>query len=120
MSKDDQLLDEARGFCDPSTGEVLQCIPEELMQKLRMAQPARGVPGKASKHTESYATWFVFLNSDIRDHVMSEWRLAHRALDRKRRRRTAVAKTPSESTRNSEPPGNQGLKLFVRGRKSEE
>ena len=43
MSKDEQLLDEARVFCDPSTGEVLKRIPEELMQKLRMAQLARGV-----------------------------------------------------------------------------
>jgi hypothetical protein len=119
MSKDDQLLDEAQRFCDPSTGEVLQRIPEELMQKLRMAQLARGVPGKASRHTGSYATWFVFLNSDIRDHVMSERRLAQRARNRQRSRRTAVAKTPSQSTRKSEPHGNQGLKQFVQRRQSD-
>ena len=38
MDNVDQLLNEARGFCDPSTGEVLQRIPEELMQKLGTKQ----------------------------------------------------------------------------------
>ena len=102
MSKDDQLLDEARGFCDASTGEVLQRIPEELMQKLRKAQLARGVPGKANKQTDSYATWFVFFNSDIRDHVMSEWRMNAQAKKRKRRRGKGAAQTPSQSTKKSD------------------
>ena len=120
MDKVDQLIDEAREFCEPSTGEVLRRIPEELMQKLRAAKLARGIPGKPNKNTGSYATWFVFLNSDIRDHVMGEWRRAQRSLNRKRRQRTAAANALSPSIRNTESAGNQGLKLFGRGRKSEE
>ena len=40
-----KLLDEARRYCDQKTGEVVQRIPEELMDKLRAAKLARGIPG---------------------------------------------------------------------------
>ena len=71
MSEDEQLLDEARPFCDAATGEVVERMPEELMQRLRAAKLARGIPGQASQ-----ATWFVFLNSEIHDGVLVEYRKA--------------------------------------------
>ena len=37
-------------------------LPEELMNKLRVAKLARGVPGKRSERTETYPAWFVFLS----------------------------------------------------------
>jgi len=45
MKEHEQLLDEARNFCNQTTGEVLDRIPEELMNRLRAAKLARGVPG---------------------------------------------------------------------------
>lgn len=84
MSEDQKLLDEARRFCDPTTGEVLRRIPEELMNKLREAKLARGIPGKRSRRTETYATWFVFLNSEIGNRVLAEWRKAKAARKRAR------------------------------------
>ena len=118
MSKHDLLLNEVRTFCDSQTGEVLKRIPEELMQKLRLAKLAKGIPHKASKRTDSYATWFVFFNSDIRDDVMNEWREAQRALNRKRHTRPPNAKTPSEPTK-PHSSNNQGLKQFVKRRTSD-
>ena len=82
MSEHQELLDEARRFCDPITGEVVQRIPEELMKTLREAKLARGIPGKPSQRTESHATWFVFLNSEIRDRALAEWRKASAARKR--------------------------------------
>jgi hypothetical protein len=84
MSEHQELLDEARRFCDPTTGEVVQRIPEELMKTLRQAHLARGIPGKRSQRTESHATWYVFLNSEIRDRVLAEWRKANAARKRGR------------------------------------
>ncbi len=66
----------ARNFCDPTTGEVLQRIPEELMNKQRAAKLARGVPGRRNERIETYATWFVFLSDDFRDQVLAKWRKA--------------------------------------------
>jgi len=84
MSEHQELLDEAQRFCDPTTGEVVQRIPEELMKTLREAKLARGISGKPSQRTESDATWFVFLNSEIRDRVLAEWRKANAARKRGR------------------------------------
>ena len=95
MSEDQNLVDEARRYCDPTTGEVVQRIPEELMKKLREAKLARGIPGKPSQRTESHATWFVFLDSEIRDRVLPEWRKANAA--RKRGRGKAKRGPESES-----------------------
>lgn len=81
---DQELLDEARRFCDPTTGEVVERIPEELMKRLREAKLARGIPGKPSHRTETHATWFVFLRSDIQDRVLAEWRKARAARKRTR------------------------------------
>ena len=78
MSEHEQLLDEARKFCDPTTGEVVERIPEELMRKLRGAKLTRGIYGKPSKRTQSNATWFVFLSSDIAERVLAELRQANR------------------------------------------
>ena len=86
MSEHKELLDEARKFCDPTTGEVVQHIPEELMKTLREAKLARGIPGKPSQRTESHATWFVFLNSEIGDRVLAEWRKANAARKRGRKK----------------------------------
>ena len=117
MTKDDELLDEARQYCDANTGEVLRRIPEELMQKLRKAKLARGIPGKASKHTDSYATWYVFLNSDIRADVMNAWRVACAAKKQKGRAAAEAAKAQSRSTGKSGRSGNQGMKKLVERRK---
>ena len=89
MKEHEQLLGEARDFCDATTGEVLQRIPDELMNKLRAAKLARGVPGKRSERTETYATWFVFLSDGIREQVLAKWREANR---QRRHRHTAAAK----------------------------
>jgi len=86
MSEYRELLDEARRFCDPTTGEVVRRIPEELMKTLREAKLARGIPGKPSQRTESHATWFVFLNSEIRDRILAEWRKANAARKRGRKK----------------------------------
>ena len=91
MSDDQQLLDEARHFCDATTGEVIERIPDVLMKKLRAAKLARGIPAKPSRRTESHATWFVFLTGEIRDRVLVEWRTANRARKRKRTQRKAAA-----------------------------
>ena len=93
MSEDENLVDGARGYCDPTTGELVERIPEELMKKLREAKLARGIPGKPSQRTESKATWFVFLNSEIRDYVLAECRKANAA----RKRGRGKAKEDPES-----------------------
>ena len=77
MNERQQLLDMARQFCDPTSGEVVKRIPEELMKHLRAAKLARGIPGTPSKRSESYATWFVFLTDEIRERVQAEWRKAN-------------------------------------------
>jgi len=76
---EEELLAEARAFCDPETGEVIERIPGELMEKLRATKLARGIPGRPSDRTQSYATWFVFLNDEIRDRVLAEWRKVSKA-----------------------------------------
>ncbi|MFV2069126.1 MAG: hypothetical protein ACC645_19335, partial [Pirellulales bacterium] len=114
MSEHQQLLDTARQFCDPATGEVVERIPEDLMRKLRAAKLARGIPGTPSQRTESHATWFVFLNDEIRERVLSEWRKANAA--RKRNRGPGMKETDAtQSAIESRPPertGNRGLKAF--------
>ena len=74
MTEQQLLIEAAREYCDPKTGEVLERIPDDLMKQLRAAMLARGIPGKPSKRTGSSATWFVFLNSEIRDRVLALWR----------------------------------------------
>ena len=74
MTEQQDLLEAAREYCDPKTGEVLERIPDELMEQLRAAMLARGIPGKPSKRTGTSATWFVFLNSEIKDRVLALWR----------------------------------------------
>jgi len=119
-----ELLDEARRFCDPETGEIIERIPGELMEKLRAAKLARGVPGRPSEHTQSYATWFVFLNGEIRDRVLAEWRSVSATRKRGRRKGTATdtatrspeANTQSEAGR----PTRRGLKGFRERRKDTE
>ena len=71
MTEQQHLLDAAQEFCDPKTGEVLERIPDELMMKLRAAKLAKGIRGKPSPRIGSSATWFVFLNSEIRDRVLA-------------------------------------------------
>lgn len=112
MPTNEDLLDEARPFCDPSTGEVLQRIPEELMQRLRAAHLARGIPGRRSPHTQSFATWFVFFNEEIRASVLNEYLTAQR-------KRRGTAKEPSRPPKkqtpvNHQPPAQRGLGGFRR------
>ena len=56
MDDHQHLLEEAREFCDPVTGEVINRIPDELMRRLREAKLARGIHGVPSKHTVAGAT----------------------------------------------------------------
>lgn len=120
MKEHEQLLEEARTFCDPTTGEVLQRIPEGLMNKLRAAKLTRGVPGRPNERTETYATWCVFLNDEIRDQVMARWREANRL----RRQRHAAARkaTPEVVTpgvgSQSRQSSNRGLHAFRLRKKS--
>ncbi len=109
MSEHQQLLDEALRFCDPATGEVLERMPEELMKKLRSVTLARGIPGKPSRRTESHAIWFVFLNGEIRDRVLIEWRKAKAARKRSRGSRTSASGSSSSDAR---PKAGRGLKEF--------
>ena len=120
MKEHEQLLDEARNFCNQTTGEVLERIPEEMMNRLRAAKLARGVPGRRNERTETYATWFVYLSDDIRDQVLGKWREANRL---RRQRNAAATKAklepvaadpPSESRESS----NRGLQEFLQRKKS--
>ncbi|MBP90195.1 MAG: hypothetical protein CMJ64_26380 [Planctomycetaceae bacterium] len=65
------------------------------MKKLRAVKLARGIPGKPSRRTESHATWFVFLNNEIRDRVLIEWREAKAARQRSRGSRTSASGSSS-------------------------
>ncbi len=109
VSEDEQLLDEARPFCDSASGEVIERMPEELMKKLRAGKLARGIRGKPSRRTESHATWFVFLNSEIQDRVLLEWRKANATRKRSRGSRTSVSGSSSSDAR---PKAGRGLKEF--------
>ena len=73
MNEHQHLLDEARRVCNPTTGEVVELIPEELMRLLRTAKLAVGIAGEASR-TATSAKWTVFLNAEIRDHGATRWR----------------------------------------------
>ncbi len=115
VSEHEQLLNEARPFCDPATGEVVKRIPEELMQRLRAAKLARGIRNKPGRRTNSQATWFVFLSEEIRDRVLG-----------KRRKVLAVGITkPVNGTGRkldspkprSRPSASRGLKAFLQQRK---
>lgn len=119
MKEHEQLLEEAGAFCHPTTGEVLQRIPEELMNRLRAAKLARGVPGRRSDRTDTHATWFVFLSDDIGEQVLAKWRDANR---QRKHRHTAAAKAKPQpvaadvgSTKDS---SKRGLQQFRQRRKS--
>jgi hypothetical protein len=86
----EELLNEARAYCDPNTGEVVKRMPEKLMRQLRDARLARGIHGRRSEATKSQATWFVFLNDNIRDLILREWRTASKQPKRRRRRTRSV------------------------------
>ena len=73
MNEHQDLIDEARSFCDPTTGEVVELIPEELMRRLRAAKLAVGIPREVSR-TTARAKWIVFLNTEIRDQAVTQWR----------------------------------------------
>lgn len=84
VMSDSKLLSQARSYCDPETGEVVKRIPDRLMRQLRDANLARGVPGRHSEATKSHATWFVFLNDNVRDLRLKEWRAANKQRKRSR------------------------------------
>ena len=121
MNDHQQLLDEARQFCDPTTGEVAERIPEDLMGKLRAAKLARGIPGTRGQRTESYATWFVFLNDEIRERVLAEWRKVSSARKRRRGKRVQGERTLLSSAIDAMPdgerPSNRGLQGFRQRRR---
>ena len=75
-------------FCNPTTGEVVELIPEELMKLLRAAKLATGIWGEQGQ-TATNAKWYVFLDDDIRDQALAKWREAHCKRNRTNRRRVA-------------------------------
>ena len=114
MDGHQHLLEEAREFCDPVTGEVINRIPDELMSRLRAAKLARGIHGVPSKHTVAGATWFVFLNAEIRDRVLAERRV--QAASRRRRSQAGEQSGPTHSLPGTPAasgiPSQRGLKAF--------
>ena len=121
MTEQLDLLEAAREYCDPKTGEVLERIPDELMKQLRAAMLARGIPGRPSKRTGSSATWFVFLNSEIRDRVLAMWRrpkgaAKHGPVKDVRGRGTVGEAAPNVGTKDSHG-GSQGLGRFLHRKK---
>lgn len=114
MNEHQHLLDEASKFCNPTTGEVVELIPEELMRRLRDAKLAIGIPGKGSL-TTARAKWIVFLNAEIRDQGLAQWREVNR--QRQRTKRTPAAPAPQEPTNEVERPAkvisSRGLRSFL-------
>jgi hypothetical protein len=117
MNEHQHLLDEARRFCNPTTGEVVELIPEKLMRLLRTAKLAVGIPGEASR-TATSAKWIVFFNDDIRDQALMQWREAKR--QRQRTRRRHVGATEHTPTTDVQSPAitkvARGLRGFLRPR----
>ena len=124
MTEQQRLLEAAREYCDPETGEVLERIPDELMAQLRAAMLARGIPGKPSQRTGSSATWFVFLNSEIKDRVLAMWRRPKRAAkrgpakDARAEGTVGVAATRAGSKHSH--GGSQGLGRFLNRKKTDQ
>jgi hypothetical protein len=121
MDEHQRLLDEARRFCDPVTGEVVERIPEELMRRLRASKLAVGISGAASQ-TATSAKWIVFLDDRIRDQALTLSREAKRKRQRnKPRPADALDKVPAS---DAETPANtksaRGLRGFLRPRKSDQ
>jgi hypothetical protein len=120
MNEHDQLLEEARGFCDPVTGEVIERIPEDLMEQLRAAKLAVGIWGMKSR-TAATAKWFVFLSDEIRDQALAEWREAKRRRRRGGRHGFAGSAQPPmvDACVTSRKPAVRGLGRFLARRKSD-
>ncbi|MHB0958586.1 MAG: hypothetical protein ACYC0X_16445 [Pirellulaceae bacterium] len=118
MNEHQRLLDEARRFCNPETGEVIELIPEELMRPLRAAKMAVGIWGEASQ-TATTAKWYVFLDDQIRDQVVKQWREVNRKRQRARKRRVEPDQQPPTSDVESPAKtlSGRGLRGFVRPRK---
>jgi hypothetical protein len=104
MQPNQDLLGEAIPYCDATTGEVRERIPEELMQRLRRAKLAVGVGGRRAERCGTSATWFVFFNEAIRAQALERYR-AHR------RRRKAPAPVAAVQPK---PPASRGLGSFRR------
>ena len=124
MTEQQPLLEAAQEYCNPKTGEVLERIPDELMTQLRAAMLARGIRGKPSQRTGTSATWFVFLNSEIKDRV-----LARRRRPRGDAKRGPVKNTLGKGTVEEAPPkvgskrssgGSQGLRRFLNRKKTDQ
>ncbi len=124
MTEQQDLLEAAREYCDPKTGEVLERIPDELMKQLRAAMLAREIPGKPSKRTGSSATWFVFLNSEIKDRVLAMWRRPKGAAKRSPAKDTREKGTVGEAAPNigskDSHGGSQGLGRFLNRKKTDQ
>lgn len=118
MESHHDLLNQARPHCDASTGEVVQRLPDELMQQLRAAKLTRGVPGPRNNRTQTAATWFVFFTDQIRNRVLLELRDANR----KRGRKVVVNSTEQHSTGSvqsvAQPTAQRGLAQFRQTRRA--
>ena len=71
MNDHQRLLNEAARFCNPTTGEVVELIPEELMKLLPRREISSGIWGEQGQ-TATNAKWYVFLDDDIRDQAFSK------------------------------------------------
>ena len=124
MTEHQDLLEAAREYCDPKTGEVLERIPDELMKQLRAAMLARGIPGKPSQRTGSSATWFVFLNGEIKDRVLAMWRrpkgAAKRGPVKDTRGKGTVGVAATEVGSTHIHGGSQGLGRFLNQKKTDQ
>lgn len=121
MQLHEDLLNQARPFCNPETGEVVRRLPDEIMQQLRAAKLARGIPCRRSQNTQTYATWFVFFNDQIRDRVLREFREANTKRKPERKDATkadspTTASSPSNVSGSSPPLAQRGLGQFRRMR----
>jgi hypothetical protein len=85
---------------------------------------ARGIPGRPSKRTGSSATWFVFLNSEIKDRVLALWRRPNGAAKRGPANDTRAKGTVDEAARNvgskDSHGGSQALGRFLHRKKPDQ
>jgi hypothetical protein len=120
MPDHQDLLDEARPYCDASTGEVLERIPDDLMRRLRAARLARGVPRLKNQNTQTQATWYVFLTDQIREQITVACRDAN---SQRRRARKSKARSSNQSSaddsnrRPTAPVDKRGLADFRESRR---
>jgi hypothetical protein len=122
MPANEDLLAEARPYCDAETGEVLERIPDELMTRLRAAKLARGVPGLKNQKLQTHAGWYVFFSDQIRERVTVACREANHKRRRARKAKSDSARPRAKAADPPKSPSNSrdrsGLADFRQSRRS--